>query len=938
MKLKKHISSSTIITGVIMLLCLAVCNTLLSQPVTIKVDDREDYFERAQAEFKKENLEGAKTIIDEGLKKYPKDSDIRMLAGKYYHTKKQNDKARYELKKALELNPNNVDAKQILVNVETETKRYSSAICYVNELLEVNPYWRGLWRKKIELYDLQGNIVEANRLRKRLSQIYPEDTQLQNDYAYNMEMELNAKRKDGKIDEVIELNKQLLITQPNNVNNYLSLSNDYLKAGDKYNALTYLERGLTVFPGNQALINKKAGILAEQKRYDELLAFLQAQMKFGNTATLQKQYNDYLLEAARNAKNQDPATLYGKILEKNPGNEEAFPVVFNDAVANQQYEEALAILNKYRRVRGGSKALSLKELMVFTRMGNTSRANALTKQLFTQYPNDADLKAAYVKIMIQEAKDKMADEKYDQAIAIWNRVKQHGNEEEYDIAQTAIYNAYIATKDYTNALNVLNELIDNDNQNPDLYVKRADIYLKLKRYNMALTAYEQSIAKANEDEKGIFLGGYDDAMSAIVKDLNQQFRYEEAKQYITRWLQHNPSNQQALRYAVNLAYATKNNEEMYTYAQKGNDLYPDDVFFKLKLIELNALDAKDYGDVYTELHEELEKNPYHEDVIKTFVDFSEKYAQQLIKAKRSDSAISVVDTALLNYAPENKSLKYLKGVAYENIKEFDSAYKYQAFYEPSMLELAEFKQHMNYLNYKTYKNEIGLYHLRARFGDMDVVTSISTVEYTRLEGKNIYAGRLNYTGRDDGKGVQLQGEWNREWNERTRSKIDLAFASKYFPSVAFNASVYEDLRFFNGVEGEFGIGFRKLYTKESLVNFVAGITKEMDPWRINVRLNNFMLDTKWLYSLSTNARYYLSSPKNFILATAGIGSSPDVDVINYQFFNGFSVLNTMVGAGFNHMIAKTVSGGVMGSWYNYKVTQNSYKNLYNLYFSLNVAF
>ena len=102
--------------------------------------------------------------------------------------------------------------------------------------------------------------------------------------------------------------------------------------------------------------------------------------------------------------------------------------------------------------------------------------------------------------------------------------------------------------------------------------------------------------------------------------------------------------------------------------------------------------------------------------------------------------------------------------------------------------------------------------------------------------------------------------------------------------------------------------------------------------------NNFMLNTKWLYSLSTNARYYLSSPKNFIVATASIGSSPDVDVINYQFFNGFSVLNTMVGAGFNHMIAKTLSAGVLGSWYNYKVTNTSYKNLYNLYFNLNVAF
>lgn len=90
--------------------------------------------------------------------------------------------------KAIEDNYNNVNAKQLLVDVEENTQNYSSAICYVNELLEVNPYWRGLWRRKIDLYRKQGNDVEADRLLKRINQIYPNDTILRKDYIYSMEL------------------------------------------------------------------------------------------------------------------------------------------------------------------------------------------------------------------------------------------------------------------------------------------------------------------------------------------------------------------------------------------------------------------------------------------------------------------------------------------------------------------------------------------------------------------------------------------------------------------------------------------------------------------------------------------------------------------------------------------------------------------------------
>lgn len=887
--------------------------------------------------YKAGNWEAGKKLVDEGMKKYPKESDLKMLSGRYYHHQKQYDKARYELKKSLEWNAKNVDAKQILVNVEQESKRYSSAICYVNELLEVNPYWKGLWNRKIELYELQGNTVEANRLRKRLSHIYPKDSKVQEDYLYNTEMRANALRKEGKIDEAISLTSDLLKKQPENPSHYISLVNDHLKTGDYYSALAFAERGLMQFPGNISLINKKSGILADQKRYDELLPFLNEQMKYGNRGALQQQYNYYLLEAARTAKDKDPATLYGKIFESSPGNDEAFNYVFNDAVGNQQYEEAIAILNRYRRARGGSKNLSMKELMVYTRMGNTSRAEGLTKQLFAQYPGDTDLKAAYVKILNVEAKDLMAQHMYNEVIPVLELIKRYGDNESYKAAQNSLFTAYLELKDYNNALNVLNDIQQTEPNNPLLYLKKADLYYNLKRFDMALASYEQAFPQVSEEEKLKYLGSYGDMLTQIVKDLNDQYRYDEAMTYVERWLENDPNNQTALRYAVNLSNQRKKMEDMKTYAQRGADAYPDEIFFKLKLMEVDGLDPEKYASIYSELQTELTENPYHQDVIKSFAVVSEKYGNQLIKNSQSQEALDVLNNAL-KYMPDNKDLKYTKGLAFEKLKQFDSAYVYQKNFQPSLLELKEFREHMNYLRYKSFRNEIGLYHLRSRFADIDVLTTISTLEYSRYGIKDTYIGRINYTGREPGKGFQIQGEWQRNWDEKTRTKIDLAWANQFFPTLAANASVFRDLAILNGIEAELGVGYRKLYQGGNLMNVVVGATKLIDPWRLNLRVNNYMLDGQWLYNVSTNIRYYLTSPKNYLIAMGSVGSSPDVDLINYQLHNGFSVTNSMVGAGFSHLLTSSVSTGILGTWNHYKSDQDTFRSLYNIYMNLNVSF
>lgn len=894
--------------------------------------------------YKEGKWEEGKKKAEAFLEKNPKDSDMRMLLGKYYLNRKNYDKARYELVKSLDYAPANVDSKHMLVTVETETERYSSAICYINELLEVNPYWKGLWRQKIDLYRTMGNNVEADRLLKRISQIYPEDSELRKDQSYLLEQKEIAIKNSGRIDEAIEIGKRKVEDKPRDQGNYSSVIDNYIKAGDYSNALVYAERALNEFPGSDIFVQKKIAILEHQRRYSEILGFMEREMKArgGNFRYL---YNYYLLEAARNAKNNEAATLYGKVFDSSPSNIEAFNYVFNDLIAKTQFDQAAVVLTKHKNNVVNSKNLDMKELLLYRRMGNTSKVASLTKQYFLKYPDDKELKDSYVTLLLAQAKENMQNGRSSQAINEWKDVLQYGNEETIAVAQQGILNAYINSNRYQDAIVILDDMLMDQVGNSELILKKADLYNKDGRYEYALNLYEQVLGAASAQDRNHLIHGYNEMILPHVKNLKDNYRLNEARVLADRWLTIDQKNEDALLYMINICYQLKDNEAMLRYAQIAGDAYGDDIAFKIKLAEAMNHNPEKQADSWALLHKQVKLNPYHEPLVNTFSHISEEYGKQLLKSKDYSTTLSVVDSAL-NYREDYKPLKYMKGLAYEGLKKYDSAYYYQKFYDPSLLELDDFKSHLNYLSHKSYKNNLGITHLRARFGDEYSISTVSSIEYGRmLAGGGSYIARVNYAGRDSGKGVQGQVEWLKPWDNKLSTRIDLALSNKFFSKVAVNGAVL--YTFIPTWEAEAGLGFRNFYEGYNLLNANLGVAKETEDFRLSAKLSNFLLDSQgtqtYLYSLSAKGQYYMSNPKNYLLAMASIGNSPDIDIINYQFYDSFSVFNTMVGAGIGRMITRNIGANVLGTWYNYQneaggQSDESYRNFYNFYFQFNVSF
>ena len=137
--------------------CLILLTVLFLSSPTVSAQDiphtSRYYVHRAEGYVSSNAWNTAKREIDAGLKLYPEDPDLLYLNGRYYFIIGDLEQARYNLVKATQVNDMHFKAKRLLVDVEDKLQHYSSAICFINELLEFQPYDRDLWRRKISFFE-----------------------------------------------------------------------------------------------------------------------------------------------------------------------------------------------------------------------------------------------------------------------------------------------------------------------------------------------------------------------------------------------------------------------------------------------------------------------------------------------------------------------------------------------------------------------------------------------------------------------------------------------------------------------------------------------------------------------------------------------------------------------------------------------------------------
>lgn len=955
----------------------------------------EQYAQIVQEHFANEEWEAGKELLDEGLKKYPGVSDLEWLMGKYWFHEKNYDQSRYHLFRAIEDNYNNIHAKHLLVDVEDITENYSSAICYVNELLEVNPYWRGLWRRKIELYRKQGNEEEAGRLLKRINQIYPNDTTLRKDYVYSMELGYQQMKKKGNRKEAIQTLTELIKTSPGNEQYYLDIINLHLQDGNQEAALGWSSNGLAALPGSLALINKRVGILGELSRHSEALVFLRTQMKSNNHPYLRRLYNDMLMESARSERQRDPYVLYGMAYENGSKNKEALDYLLNTSVTRGYSDDALYYIREAKKQYGNTdKGILYKEYLLYRQMNEEDLAFSALKKLYDMYPDDYDIALAVCSQHLKKADKLMELGLYSEALPhILFVTRKHVDSEVNSAAWEKALGCYVNLKRYNEALAALDTVTVRYPEYENGTLKRAFILDKMDKTEEALQLYLSAIELNDDDMRIFYVIGYEELAIPYIKKCMEVGATHKAYEIATRLVSLNPSSDLGLKYAINSAGLLGKYDKFQEYTEQGIYYYPEEPFFQAKQATLYDRDKR-HEAALSFLQPVLHKYPSNKEIIGAFSQSSEYRALQLSKAKEPEKALAVLDTALL-YDSQSRSLKYTKGLVYEANKQADSAYYYQKFYEPAIMEYRSFQRHLSGLKSMMLKNELALTYLRARYGEEDIITSVATAEYTRKAEKNTYTGRLNYAGRSGsasgdleaeeqtpgGVGIQIQAEWTHQFSPKWSGTVNAAYGTKYFPEITANASLTHYFK--NEWEVGVRVGYRRIpaynkhyewdeemwnwgnengfkftgwdESKTNLFTVGAELAKTIEQVRLNSKLDMHFLNSNFYYNVQVGAKYFpIDDGRTNIYATASLGSAPETAVLDYALPGSFSHTNTMVGLGGQYMLTPNISIGLMGTWNTfYNQTNNvtgrsqgqpietistRYKNLYNIYAQVYISF
>lgn len=917
-------------------------------------------------------LTEAKKLLDEAIKKYPQMSSIHELMGRYYvlmagkagsgkTATAYYDKARYYLIRSINIDEKNVQSRYLMLQVETETKHYSTAIVYVNDLLEENPYNDNLWRKKIDLYRKLGNNAEADRLLERICTIYPADEQLRKDLIERKTIQAKHQKDNGDIKGQEQTLRQLVEYEPRNADHYRSLMNLLYRTGRIAEAAEVAGQGAAATTRLE-FVEKRTSMLCEMNRHREAVEYVKNLMATTKGRALAPLLTELELEAARAAQYNDAYTSYAKIYDSQHS-AEALDYLVNTSIERWYLDDALMYIEESLKHKGASKKMLYNRYLVHKRLGNTRKANSLLFDLYERFPNDGDISEEMMLLLLDTSKELMDQDQYTEAVPMLEKV-YYSNSYPYikDAAFQRLYSCYYQTKQYMKAEKMLSQMEGTKRitQTASLY----NAWGKPKRALDFLANAYNNTPSTEEDTRHLISYSYEEIVLPYVKNLLNSNRVAEANRQLKEAVEICPDNVDILRYGITAAQRKGDIETAAQYIVKGRSEYPNDPYFILKDAQFRHLSG-DHRATLDEIVPLLKEYAGDSLLIALYVESNIEIANQYLRDKQPDEALLVIESAL-EIDPENPELYYVQGKAYEQKKEWMLAYESYRKYKPGFAELMEYNHHLEELFHHTLRNTLSIEYQEARPGSEDVISGNAYVNYTHkydderttLSLGAAYAGRDGSASSGDtemtrgGTGVQAAAGVEYKLTDRLTGKVEAAVANRYFPIVMarlsgnyelrndWEVSAFVSYRLLRSYSGVYDwksdvVGYDQSTTpptpiygdpeyvkvgwaesKKSMIQLGAGVTKTLDKFVLNGGISGLYFAKNLYFNSNLGMKFFpVEGNSSHIFAVGGVGTAPESSLIDKSMPVGFSKLNTYVGIGGSYFLNRYITLGLSGTWY-----------------------
>lgn len=885
-----------------------------------------DYENRVRGMFKQGLWEEGKQVLDEGLDKYESSAALNQLLGSYWLHYNEYDKARYYLIRSLREENKDSETLRLLMKVEESTEHYSSAIVYCNQLLELSPYDYELWRKKISLFRLQGNNVEASRLLKRLQDIYPDREDVKKEIAGDYESKYREYRQKNNLAGQEAMLRELVKLMPKDPEFQMALCNLLIRTGRMEDALDVAGHAATVVDDPYPFVEKRASILGEMTRYGEALTYIQnvqasipaLESSRGKLSSLKHELER---EQARSAARNDPYTAYGKLYDEEHS-DEALNYLINTSMSRGYLDDALRYIREARQRHGDTKNLMYREYTVQRRMGNTSAATTMLEKMREFWPDDTDLNEELYAMQMEDARRMMDFQQWNEAAALLEKMSAYNLDSEgHDAVVHRLFTCYSNAGLRQKALSQIDKVSDDAKTRAELY---------------------------------------EEVMLPYVKQLIGQGMMYKAEDEIQMIIDKGYPSADILSMGISTELSLKNNAKAQSLVEKGKTLYPDNLYFQLKDAQLTAAEG-DYSKAYDMLNNLVGVYVGDTTVLKAYAECCEALAELNMKSGDYDAALRMIDRGL-EADPTDQQLILAKSMAYEKMKDWDKAIDAYRLYHPAYYEFSEYHQRMERLRRHLTKNQVMFNYQAARPSSDDNITSQASVTYSRILERNTYDFGLVYVGRDGnteatdtsyaegGHGMQVNGEWQHQWSQRFGTTLSAGASTKFLPRLRLGFGM--TYAFNHGWTGLGQLSYRLLDEEEkaTIMGARIGATKELEHFSLGGNVNAFYITGDASKSLNSNiffnggltARCYpAENNRSYFYVTGSVGNAPELSLIDNSIPVRFDQLNTMLGSGGLLVVSSMIDLGLSGTWYNMSVSSNSKENLDRsknyLYLSVYVA-
>ena len=942
------------------------------------------YFEEAKKDIAEQNFTKAAKMSWRGLQISPEDLDLKTLLGKANLQLGRYDTARYVLKQVYLKNRKDISILKFLVNIEQATNRYSDAICFVNELLEITPYSRAWWLRKITIYKEMGNFEEAERSLKRLYDLYPNDTEIKEQFNYIRLDDASEALKGKNYDDANQIYKTIIDENPANKDAYLGIIKNELLKGNPDAALQYTNRSLLEMPNDLQLVEKKIGLLEELGRHAQAIAYINTldETKFPDKLQdIRSRTLPYLMQQSAGFNEYNDSYEVNKKLVELNGNSVSQDYVIKNALGKGYNVDAEYFLKKALKKNPNNKNLLIQEMELYKPIKDKERFEQKVLTNYEKFPDDSDITYQRNRIMYDRAKVYAENKQYDLALPIF--VELVSSEEFTKPAEQQIFGILLALDRYDEATNQIDKLIGLEPENPDYLLRKSTLYQKMELFDDALDITRSLEQKDPQSLK--YPSIYVSQIEAYATFLMKEQRYSKVIPILEDGLTRENNNKRLLEIAINASSALSDFQKGIDYSKTALSFHPNNKNFKLKLSNLLAQN-KQYDEsiavldsletiykydrkIKNSLAEVLwfrARNQEEEGLIdealinyntSDSLNHSEIYSLQrminlYIIQKPNDEALEIINEKLKKY-PNDNFLKFKKGLVFELKKQYDSAYYYQKFREvENPFEEIEWKQTLETIRVGVLKNEVAVTYLKATSDSIAFSTSLASINYRKTDGKNTYGADVNYAARRSGVGVQGGINLSRFFTEKLYADAGFLLGSRFFPKVKLYANGYKGLK--GGYEAQVGVSYDRLQNTQNYFSLKLGGAKTWEDIFVNARLTLMNSSVQFyetdplngVFIVDVNGNYIPTTKENFtytnVMVQARInvnqredyfslivsgGSAPFDQQLEFQTNTFLNFTNVMIGAGYKYTMSPRTSIVVDGSWINFQSNQSIVDNI-----------